>query len=48
VLEFDAAQGRRPRRIALSVDVDRNGLIAAVRVIASSQKLSNLAFPQAG
>jgi RNA polymerase sigma-70 factor (ECF subfamily) len=48
VLEFDAAQGRRPRRIALSVDVDRNGLIAAVRVIASSQKLSNLAFAQAG
>jgi len=42
VLDFEASQGRRPRRIALSVDVDADGLIAAVRVIASSQKLASL------
>src|SRR5437660_33143 len=35
VIEFPAAQGRRPPRIALSVDVDDSGLIAGVRVIAS-------------
>jgi hypothetical protein len=40
-------QGRRPRRIALSVDVDRGGLIAGVRVIASSKKLAHLAFAPA-
>jgi len=44
VIDFAAAQGRRPRRIALSVDVERSGLIAGVRVIASSKKLAHLAF----
>jgi RNA polymerase sigma-70 factor (ECF subfamily) len=43
VLEFEAPKGRRPRRLALSVDVDASGLIAAVRVIASSEKLAHLA-----
>jgi RNA polymerase sigma factor (sigma-70 family) len=42
VLDFAASPGRRPHRIALSMDVDANGLIAAVRVIASSQKLASL------
>jgi len=42
VLDFEASRGRRPRRIALSVDVDANGLIAAMRVFASSQKLASL------
>jgi RNA polymerase sigma factor (sigma-70 family) len=42
VLEFEAPTGRRPRRLALSMDVDRSGLIAAVRVIASSHKLAYL------
>jgi RNA polymerase sigma-70 factor (ECF subfamily) len=42
VLEFEAPKGRRPRCLALSVDVDANGLIAAVRVIASSKKLAHL------
>jgi hypothetical protein len=42
VLEFDAPTGRRPPRLALSVDVDASGLIAAVRVIASSKKLAHL------
>ena len=42
VLDFEAAQGRRPRRVVLSVDVDAHGLIAALRVIASSPKLACL------
>src|SRR5262249_22561154 len=42
VLDFEASPRRRPRRVSLSVDVDANGLIAAVRVIASSQKLASL------
>jgi len=48
VLDFQASQGRRPRRIALSVDVDANGLIAAVRVIANSQKLASLDTGEGG
>src|SRR5262245_22564361 len=48
VLDFEALQGRRPRRIALSVDVDANGLIAAVRVFASSQKLASLDTREGG
>jgi hypothetical protein len=47
LIEFTTAQGRRPRRIALSVDVDRRGLIAGVRVIASSTKLARLAMAPA-
>jgi len=42
VLEFEAPMGRRPRRLALSADVDANGLITSVRVIASAKKLAHL------
>jgi RNA polymerase sigma factor (sigma-70 family) len=42
VLDFDAPLGRRPPRLALSVDVDRDGLIGAIRVFANSQKLAHL------
>jgi RNA polymerase sigma-70 factor (ECF subfamily) len=48
VLDFEESQGRRPRRIALSVDVDANGLIAEVRVIVSSHKLAHLADRDGG
>jgi RNA polymerase sigma factor (sigma-70 family) len=42
VLDFEAPLSRRPPRLALSVDVDRDGLIAAIRIFASSQKLAHL------
>jgi RNA polymerase sigma-70 factor (ECF subfamily) len=42
VLDFEGQLGRRPPRLALSVDVDRDGLIGAIRVFASSQKLAHL------
>jgi hypothetical protein len=48
VLDFEESQGRRPRRIALSVDVEASGLIAAVRVIVSSHKLAHLAARDGG
>jgi len=48
VLDFEGVQGRRPRLIALSVDVDSSGLIAEVRVIVSSHKLADLAACDGG
>jgi RNA polymerase sigma factor (sigma-70 family) len=42
VLDFETPNGRRPPRLAVSVDVDRDGLIGAIRVFASSQKLAHL------
>jgi RNA polymerase sigma factor (sigma-70 family) len=38
--EFEVSPGRRPPRLVLSVDVNAEGLISAVRVIASSTKLA--------
>jgi RNA polymerase sigma-70 factor (ECF subfamily) len=43
VLDFEARLARRPPRLVLSADLDRKGLVAALRVIASSSKLSALA-----
>ena len=40
LLEFESPRGRRPPRLLLSIDLDRAGLIANVRVIASSTKLA--------
>ncbi len=40
LLEFESPRGRRPPRLALSLDVDRRGFVARVRVIASSRKLA--------
>ena len=44
LIEFDAPMGRRPPRVALAVDVDRNGLITRLWGIANSQKLSAIRF----
>jgi RNA polymerase sigma-70 factor (ECF subfamily) len=47
VLEFEAPLGRRPPRLVVSVDVDRDGLIASIRIFASSQKLAHLSGTRA-
>jgi len=43
--EFGVSPGRRPPRLVLSVDIDREGLISTARVIASATKLA--AIPSA-
>lgn len=40
VLNFSATTGRRPPRLLLSLDLDRAGLVANLRIIASSTKLA--------
>jgi RNA polymerase sigma-70 factor (ECF subfamily) len=47
LLEFGSPQGRRPPRVVLSVELDRGGRIAVIRVVASTKKLSALSrsFP---
>jgi RNA polymerase sigma factor (sigma-70 family) len=40
VIEFDAPMGRRPPRLVLAADLDANGLISAVWVIANPRKLT--------
>ena len=42
--EFETSPGRRPPRLVLSVDVDADGLISALRVIANSTKLAAVPF----
>jgi len=40
LVDFESPLGRRPPRLVLGIDLDRPGLIACVRVIASSSKLA--------
>jgi RNA polymerase sigma-70 factor (ECF subfamily) len=40
VIEFDAPMGRRPPRMVLVADLDADGAISAIWVIANSQKLT--------
>jgi RNA polymerase sigma-70 factor (ECF subfamily) len=42
IFEFESPRGRRAPRLLLSIDVDANGLIANVWVIANSAKLASL------
>jgi RNA polymerase sigma factor (sigma-70 family) len=42
LFEFASSRGRRAPRLLLSIDLNRDGLIAGVRVIASSTKLARL------
>ena len=44
LFEFQVSPGRRPPRLVLSVDVNADGLISAVRVIVSSGKLAAVPF----
>ena len=40
LFEFNAAMGRRPPRLVLAVDLDTDGFIAGLWVVANSRKLT--------
>ena len=42
LFDFASPRGRRVPRLALSLDLDRQGLVAQVRVVANSTKLAAL------